>query len=199
MTQFLNFEKSELVAASYDDAVKMAPFFIGKNATQSFKNWKTKQTGAVTEAAIKDWCLNYLADNSKNAPGTGYIVVLDAAITNKRTKPFKRVNVKNEGGKREWDTNLHVIGKTSGTLYGKITLAEVKAASEDPDSVKRVRKSDASALIKELYGKKGITENVLLKYVKETRDPAQAIAAEYVYTPTEKTKPGTYMIFGIKA
>lgn len=199
MTQFLNFEKSELVAANYEEAVKMAPFFINRNVTQSFKNWKAKQTGVVTEAMIKDWCLSFLASESKNAPGVGFMVVLDTAITNKRTKPFTKVNIKNEGGKREWDTNLHIIGKTSGTVYAKVTLADVKAKAEDPEKIKRVRKSDANEVIKDLYGKKGVTENILLKYVKETRDPEQAIAAEYVYTPTAHTKPGTYMAFGVKA
>ena len=61
-TTILNFKKVEVVAASREEAiaqVENAYFHVNGDATQAFKNWKQKQTGGVTERAIKEFMLEY--------------------------------------------------------------------------------------------------------------------------------------------
>jgi hypothetical protein len=40
---------------------------------------------------------------------------------------------------------------------------------------------------------------IVILYKKVTRNPEQAIAAVYEYTPSKNTRPGKYIAFGIKA
>ena len=183
MTQILNFKKVEVVAESKEVAIAQVEetlFHIQGDATQSFKNWKAKQGGAVTERAIKEFMLDYLAKKSKNCPGAGYIITLDSAVADTRERPYHIEDVKNEG-KRKYKTTYKWIDKDTHTVVCSVDT----------------NKSDAKNAIKEMYknGYKGHAECVMTKDVIE----GNAVVATSTYTPSKNTKNGTWMVFGIEA
>lgn len=206
MANILSFKKLELTAASFDEAKEKAPFGIQGNATQSFNNWKKKQTDGITDAKIREFCLEYLEKKTKNVPGSGFIIVLDSAVADKRENPYKKVNVKNTDGKREWDTVLRIEGKTTGKVYATVTPEDAKkfakTVEKNEDGTEkeiRVKKSDADKIVKDLYRSGTLTEGVNVFYAKVPRKKSQALAASYDYTPSKGTKAGTYLVFGIEA
>lgn len=207
--KILNFEKVEFTAANLDEAKSFAPFGIQGNATQAYKKWLSEQTGIVTESAKKQFFLDYLKKKTKNVEGSGYIIVEESAIVDKRERPYKKINVKNENGKREWVTNFDIVGKASNKVYATVTLDDakkfakvtVKNDGENNEAEKeiRVKKADADKVAKKLFADGVIKEDVIILYKKVTRNPEQAIAAVYEYTPSKNTRPGKYIAFGIKA
>ena len=207
--EYVNFKKVDIVAESFEAAKAQAPFGIQGNATQAYKNWLSKQTGVVTDSMKKEFMIDYLNKKTKNVEGSGFIIVVEAAVTDKRERPYKKINVKNENGKREWVTNFDIVGKASNKVYATVTLDDakkfakvtVKNDGENNEAEKeiRVKKADADKVAKKLFADGVIKEDVVILYKKVTRNPEQAIAAVYEYTPSKNTRPGKYIAFGIKA
>ncbi len=99
-TKILNFRKLEVTGNTKEEALAKAPFFVQRDATQKFKKWKESQVNGVTEKDIKEFCLDYLAKKSKNAPNIGFSVTLTPAIADTRERPYTLKDIKNEKGKR---------------------------------------------------------------------------------------------------
>ena len=183
-TTILNFKKVEVVAASREEAVAQvenAYFHVNGDATQAFKNWKQKQNGGVTDRAVKEFMLDYLAKKGKNCPGAGYMITVDAAIGDTRERPYSIADIPNEG-KRKFRTVYKWIDRETGTVV----------AQSDKN------KADAKNAIKELYKAglyKGNADLVKSKDVVE----GQAVVATAEYTPSKNTKNGTWIAFGIEA
>lgn len=185
-TQILNFKKLEVVMESRQAVEEYIAEYFGNyqgDATQAFRNWKEKQgTKGVTDRDIKEFMLDYLAKKIKNAPGCGYMITLDAAVTDSRERPYKIEDVKNEEGKRKFKT------------FYKWIDSETKAVVCAVDT----NKADAKNALKELYKTgeyRGDADLVKTKDVVE----GQAVVATAKYTPSKNTKNGTYLIFGIEA
>lgn len=184
-TTILNFDKSEIVATSKEEAKEImvnTMFGYGGDATQAYNLWMEKQGGAVTDRALKEFMLDYLAKKSKNCPNVGYLITLTSAVKDTRERPYKIENVKNEDGKRKFKTVYKWMDKETG----------VEVAKSDKN------KADAMNAIKELYKSgayKGDAELVKSKDVVE----GQAVVATAKYTPSKNTKNGHYIAFGIKA
>lgn len=203
--EYVNFKKVDIVAESFEAAKAQAPFGIQGNATQAYKNWLSKQTGVVTDSMKKEFMIDYLNKKTKNVEGSGFIIVVEAAVTDKRERPYKKINIKNEDGKRDWDTTFDIVG-ASGKVYATVTSKDAKkfakevAKNEDVTEKEiRVKKSDAEKVVKDLYVNKGLTENVDVLYNKTPRKESQRIAMRFEYTPSKGTKPGQYIAFGIEA
>ena len=136
-TTILNFKKIEIAAANREEGVAQIEanyFHISGDATQAFKNWKSKQTGGVTERAIKEFMLDYLNKKGKNCPGAGYLITVDAAIGDTRERPYRIEDQPNEG-KRKFKTVYKWMDDETGTVV----------AQSDKN------KADAKNAIKELY------------------------------------------------
>ena len=182
-TTILNFKKVEVVAASREEAVAQVEnnyFHINGDATQAFKNWKQKQNGGVTERAIKEFMLDYLAKKTKNCPGSGYMITMDAAIGDTRERPYSIEDVKNEG-RRKYAKVYQLIDNETGAV-----LAEC-------DTNKAEAKNLSKELIKNGYKGKGYCK--LAHKVVE----GQEVAFTFEYTPSKNTKNGTWIAFGIEA
>lgn len=193
MTTILNFKKNEVAGYSLDEVKSQVNYSLdakGANATQAFKNWKAKQTGAITDAMVKEWMIEHLNAKFGNAVGLGCYIVVTAPSADKRQRPYERTNVKNEDGKRDWDT-VYTIKGVSGTVYGTVTPKSAK--------VDRLKKSDADAVVKSLYSDKTITEDVDLYIEKTPRNTKQSIVAHYKYSPSKSAQIGQYITFGIEA
>jgi hypothetical protein len=178
MTQFLNFQKLEVTGSTKEEALSNAPFGIMGDATQAFKNWRAKQS-VVTEAGIKQFCVDYLAKKSKNVAGAGFSITLDPAVADTRERPYTIVDRKNEQGKRKYKTIYQLFDKETGALIGETD--ETKAAAKN--------------LAKELIAN-GFHGKLVCKYTKQVVE-GECVAFEAEYTPSKSCKQGRYLVFGI--
>jgi hypothetical protein len=181
-TTILNFKKVEIVAESKEAAIAQVEenlFHINGDATQAYKNWKSKQSNGVTERGVKEFMLDYLEKKGKSCPGAGYLITVESSVADTRERPYRIENVKGEG-KRKYKTT-YVAMNDNGTVDGKWDT----------------NKADALNAIKEMYKNddfKGCGNLVMTKEVVE----GQAVVARYEYAPSKNTKNGTWICFGIE-
>lgn len=178
MTQFLNFQKLEVNGESKAEALAKAPFGIMGDATQAFKNWKAKQS-VVTDAGIKEFMVEYLAKKSKNVPGAGFSITLEAAVADTRERPYTIVDRKNEQGKRKYKTIYQLFDKETGALIGQTDTT----------------KAEAKKLAKDIIAD-GFHGKMVCKYTKQVVE-GECVAFEAEYTPSKSCKQGRYLVFGI--
>lgn len=182
MVQNGHFTRLEVVGATKEEALANAPFGIQKNATQAFENWKKKQTGIISDAAVKQFMLDYLDKETKSLPGVGCYIVKEAAVKDTRKRPYEITDIKNEQGARQYKTVYRWIDNATG---------EVVAESDKT-------KADAKNRLKEMYSKFGYKGNARLEMVKVCVK-GQAIVAEAKYTPSKSAANGSYVVFGVVA
>lgn len=185
-TQILNFQKLEVVGATKEEALAKAPFEAKYDATQAFKAWKKKQTGAVTEVAVRQFCLEYLEKKTKNIANAGCYVTLEGAVADTRERPYKYENVKREGTTDVRTTYVWIDDETD-EVVGKVVGTKEKRAT----------KADAAKLIKELMANGEYKGHASLFVRKEEEKPVAL--AHCAYTPSKASHVGVYMVFGIQA
>jgi len=184
-TTILNFKKVEIVAESKEAAkaeMESKYFHYVGDATQAFKNFKESIGGAVTERAIKEFMLTYLEGKTKNAPGSGFLITLDAAVKDTRERPYRIVNVKNTQGKR----------KMKRVYVWKDVDTDKEIISVDTN------KADAENKLKEVYATGSYKGHAKL-FIQSVVAEGQDVVAEAFYTPSAGTKNGQYLAFGIEA
>lgn len=180
-TQILNFKKLEVVGATKEEALAKAPFSIMGDATQKFKNWKESQTGGITDNAIKEFCLEYLTKKSKNVPGVGFSITIDAAVADTRERPYKIEDVKNEKGKRKYSTVYQLVNDRTGEI-----IVEVEGT-----------KAKAKEVARKLYVD-GLKDDSTCTYMKQVTE-GEPVAFKCKYTPSKASHAGTYLVFGVEA
>lgn len=181
-TKILNFKKLEVSGNTKEEALEKAPFFIQGDATMAFENFKKRSERPITEKEIKQFCLDYLAMKSKNAPGIGYAITQVPAVKNTRVRPYRVLDVKNTKGKRKFSKTYQLFDKKTGAL-----LAETNET-----------KAKAEALAKKFYTEKGFTGNIKCTVTKQVIE-GEPVAFEMEYVPSKKACVGTYLVFGIEA
>lgn len=179
--QILNFKKVEVNGYTKPEALEKAPFTVFRDATQAYKTWKKEQTSGITDKEIKQFCLDYLAKHTKNAPGIGCSITMESAVADTRERPYKVDDVKNEKGKRKYVTTYQLIDDKTGEV-----IAETNKT-----------KAEAKEIGKQLY-KDGYKGNLTCSYTKQVLE-GEPIAFYMTYTPAKNSKPGTYLCFGIEA
>ena len=179
-TKFLNFQVLEVTGVSRDEAIEKAPFTVVKDATQAWKNFKKKMTNGVSQKDQRQFMIDYLAKNSKNAPGIGYSITLESAVADTRERPYKIENIKNEKGPRKYKTIYQLKDSKTG---------EVIAETDET-------KQKAKELAKSLYTDKKYRGDLICTYTKQVVD-GEPVAFKVSYTPSKSAKMGSYLAFGI--
>lgn len=182
MQNVINFEKLEVSGATKDEALAKAPFGLSGNATQSYKNWVEKQTKAITDADVKEFCLQYLKKNSKLLPGVGYYIVIESASKNTRERPYKFEDVKNTKGKRKYVTTYQIFDQGTGALLAEATGNIAKAKE----------------ITRQLYTDVKVTSNVVCKRSKQVLE-GEPVVFYCNYAPSAGAHAGRYIVFGVKA
>lgn len=177
---YLNFKKLEVCGATKQEALDKAPFKVLYDATQAYRNWKEKQD-TITESSLKDFMQEYLQKKTKNAPGVGCSITVEAAVADTRERPYKITDVKNEKGKRKYSTIYTLKNRDTNEIVAKCDETKAKAKE----------------LAKELF-KNGFKGRLVCSYVKEVTE-GEPIAFYADYTPSKSTKQGVYTVFGIEA
>jgi len=178
---FLNFKHLEVVGETKQDALDSAPFKVLYDATQAYKNWMEKQEGTVTEAMKKNFYIEYLAKKTKNAPGVGCSITIEAAVASTRERPYKIIDVKNEKGKRKYTTIYLIKDQDTNEILAKGD--ETKAKAKD--------------IVKKLY-KDGYKGNIICTYSREVVE-GEPVAFYAKYEKSKNAKNGRYVVFGIEA
>lgn len=181
-TKFINFKKVEVTGRTKEEAFNAAPFQINGDATKAYKNWKEKNPGAITDAAQKEFMIEYLKTKTKCAPGIGFAITIEPAVADTRERPYTLTDVKNEKGKRKYVTTYEIKDASTG---------EVIAATQET-------KAKAKEIAKDLYKKKGFKGNLICTYTKQVAE-GEPIAFKVAYTPSKASHPGTYLVFGVEA
>lgn len=187
MAQILNFRKMEVVGASKEEAFANAPFSIMGDATQAYNLWKKKQVNGVTEAAKKQFYMEYLEKKSKNVPGVGFAITLESAVKDTRERPWAFKEHKTDGS-RKYKTIFQIyenLGTDEKPVKGKL-LAEADCT-----------KAKSKNLGKELI-EKGYHGKFVCYYTKQVIE-GSAIAWTGGYSPSANAKPGSWVVFGIAA
>lgn len=181
-TQVLNFKKVEVCGFTRKEAIEKAPFFVQRDATQKFKAWKKELDHGMTDKDVKEFCLEYLANHTKNAPGVGCSITIEAGVADTRERPYKVNDVKNEKGKRKYKTTYQLFDKKTGQLVAETNETKAKAKE----------------LAKKLYTEDGFKGNLICTYTKQVLE-GEPVAFEVEYTPAKSSRMGTYLCFGIEA
>lgn len=176
-----HFAAVEVTGSTKEEALSKAPFQIMGDATQAYKNWASKQTEGLTEAAKKQFYLDYLQKKTKNTLGVGFAITLESAVEDSRLRPYTIVDVKNEKGKRKYRTTFQI---TSDKTHAVLKMVDTT-------------KADAKKAIKELY-KNGLKDDVTMTYTKQVVE-GEAVACKGKYSPSKNTRVGVYLVFGIVA
>ena len=178
--KYVNFRKLEVSGVTKEEALASAPFsVIMKDATQAYKKARAKKS-SWSENDLKEFCMAYTEAQSKNAPGVGFSITLESAVSDTRERPYKFTDIKNEDGKRKY--------KKYYVCYDVETGMEVCRVD--------TTKADAKAALKELYATgdyRGHAKCVLEKKVTE----GQEVVFEAEYAPSKGSRPGRYLVFGV--
>ena len=125
-TVYLNFKRMNVSGATKQEALDKAPFKVLYDATQAYRNWLKKQD-TVTDNSLKDFMQEYLQKKTKNAPGVGCSITVEAAVADTRERPYKFVDVKNEKGKRKYSTIYTAIDRDTNEVVAKCDETKAKA------------------------------------------------------------------------
>lgn len=192
-TKFVNFKKVEIAGVNKNVAIADANlgFDIAGDATQAYKNWMAKQSGAVTEKDITLFMQEYLQKKVKMAAGVGYSITIESAVADTRERPWTITDHKNEKGKRKYTTVYKLVDKkTNETLA---VNAETKASAKQ--TAKEIIAKHAEALTEGMptnFSGKGIC------YYEKVVTEGEPVAFEFEYTPSKSQKNGRWLVFGVE-
>lgn len=182
----MNFKRMEVTGATKEEALELAPFGIQGDATSAYRNARKNHVGVWTDADMKQFMLNYLASKSKNIPGVGFSITLEAAVKSTRKNPWYFKNVKNEKGARKFQMTFNIyenLGTDEKPVKGKFLgkCNETKAKSREV----------AKKIISD--GFRGRFYAEIAHEVKE----GEPIAWVGGYQPSENARFGRYVVFGV--
>lgn len=180
-TNYLNFKKLEVTADNKKEAYAQAPFTITRDVTPSFNKWKESKRGLITDMDIKEFCVEKLEEITKSAPGSGLSITLQSAIKNTNKRPYVYQNIKNEEGTREWVTVHEIVDTATGNVIKTV---------EGP-------RPEAAKIIKDLICSKNYKGNYEIRVGKICKGNNRVVA-KISYHPSTKSRPGSYILFGIE-
>lgn len=163
------------------------PVKMWTNATPAYKKWCETQTGALTDASMKQFMLDYLSKKKIGVGSAAYIVV-NAPVKDTRERPYTIANVKKEGN-TSYGKVFSIVDAKTGEVYGSV--CDVKGK----DKVKRVTKAEAVNLGKKLYVDGIVKADVNIMESKKVLS-GDGIVCRMKYTPSKNSHPGVYKVFG---
>lgn len=167
-------------AYSLNEVKKQTPFTLVKNATQMWKKAGSPTAGQE----LKDFLTAYLTKHTKNIPGAGCYIVIDAAVSDSRENPYKILNIPTTQ-KRKMKKIYELVNVETEQVLGTA------------DS-----KEDAINLAKELVTSKKEELGVGVKHecrIKKVVTEGEATAFTFEYVPSQNAKVGTFLCFGVEA
>lgn len=198
------FRTLEVTGNTKEEALESAPFNVPVerwvNATQAFNNWKEKQTGAITEAAIREFKVNYLASKKISAA----YIVKEAAVKDSRKRPYSVDKVKREGAVRRGkvfqlindDTN-QILAETKVKLVPQVDKEGNKILDNEGNTRMKVQAAtmkDAEQMAKDLI-MNGFKGNVRIEQTHRAVEGDNTVMFVR-YTPSTSAQVGVYDVFG---
>lgn len=175
-----NFKRVEVKAFTRAEAVESVKdtFFVQRDATQA---WKKAGEPSPLDKEFKEFCADYLAKHTKNAPGTACSITYKAGSADTRERPYKLNDVVNEKGKRKYKTTYVLKDKETGATL--LTTTENKAKAKE--------------LAKKLFTEGGYKGTAICTYTKEVVE-GEPVAFSIEYAPSKSAKEGQFIFFGIE-
>ena len=169
-------------AYSVNDVKKVVPFSLSANGANCTIAWK-KAGSPIAGDELKAFLLEQLKKKTKNVPGLGCYIVLDAAVSDSRENPYKILNIPTTQ-KRKMKKIYELVNVETEQVLGTA------------DS-----KEDAITLAKTLVTSMKETLGVGVKHecrIKKVVTEGEATAFTFEYTPSQNAKQGTFLCFGIE-
>lgn len=191
-TKVLNFTSVEITGVNKNVAVANANlgFDIAGDATQAYKNWLAKQSGAVTDKDKKAFMMEYLQKKVKCAAGVGYAITLESAVGDTRERPWTITDVKNEKGKRKYTTVYKLVDDKTGAVLAVNTETKASAKQTAKDLIAAYQEAVENGT------DTAFTGAGTCYYTKDVTD-GEPIAFKFAYTPSKSQKNGRWLVFGI--
>lgn len=200
------FRTLEVTGNTKEEALESAPFNVPVdrwvNATQAFNNWREKQTGAITDAAIREFKINYLATKKISAA----YIVKEAAVKDSRKRPYKIEDIKREGATKSGKV-FQLIEEGTGRVLAETKVKMVPQINKetgekilDADGNVRMKvaaetKAAAKELAKKLIMEDGFRGKGFARLTKQVVDGEDKVFT-FEYAPSTSTKVGVYDVFG---
>ena len=168
------FKKFETIGVTKDEAIRNAqPLNLRVDATQAYKKWA--KDNVVTEESQKEWMKDYLKKKKFTMPNDGAYVVLQAAVTDSRERPYKVEKPKYEA-RTHSPEKFYIIRDAANTEVGreKTSKAAEQAAKEFVTEMKET-----------------VTINIEWK-AKEKNSLFETVH----YTPSKGTQKAKLLVFG---
>lgn len=169
----------EVTGATKEEALAKAPFKVIGDATQKYKMWKKKQTSAITDSDKKQFMLDYLQDKVKCAPGVGFAITQESAVSNTRERPYHFEDIVGKGS-RKYKKIFQLKDAKTGVVLGEVDTT----------------KGDAKNLAKSLYTEQGYKGDIICTYTKQVVG-GEPLAFKASYTPSVNAREGVYTVFGM--
>lgn len=178
-TVVMNFKVEEVSGFDKKEALDNSSFTtLYRDATQSYKKYVASEKN-VTDAKRKEWMIQFVEKEAKNAPGLGFVIVLEKGEKDTRNRPYHFEKVKRDGA-RKWKT------------FFKIRDAKTKEEYKKIEGNQKVAFDAAKKMLATGEVKSNL-EIILQKDVIE----GEAKVANVLYTPSKNCKVGRYLFFGI--
>lgn len=149
------------------------PFEAKFDATQAYKKAQKE-----LDFNLKTFAREHVNKKVKGASNVGFVIVVDPAVEDVRTRPYKEEVIATDG-KRKYKTQYQVFTVADNRLLG----------SAD-------KKDEASKLAKTLMSE-DVKEDLEIRLAKVVVE-GQPIAAKLTYAPTKGAKEGSYIFFGLE-
>lgn len=174
----MGFKKLEVNGYTKEEALSKAPFQIMRDATQA---WKAAGK-PMMDKELNAFCSEYLAKHTKFIANAGCVITFEAGSADTRERPYTVSDIKNEKGKRKYQTGILGLNPATGEqlflIYGS--------------------KAEAKEAAKKLYTEKGYKGDIHATYVKQVAE-GEPGAFDVTYTPSKSAKVGKYIVFGVEA
>lgn len=168
------FKKFEVIGTTKDEAIANAqPLNMRVDATQAYKKWAKENT--TNDEAVKEWMKDYLKKKKFTMPNDGAYIVLQAAVTDTRERPYKFEKPKYEA-RTHSPEKFYVLRDASGAEVGR-------------EKTSKAAEQTAKEYVTDF--KETVTINI------EWRAKEKNALYETVhYTPSKGTQPCKLLVFG---
>lgn len=171
------FKKFEVIGTTKDEAKEQTSMNLMVDATQAYNKWAKNNT--TSEENVKEWMKDYLRGKKYDKPGLAAYIVLQAAVTDKRERPYQVV-------KPKYESRTHTPVKV---YVGR---------AQDTNEEIFTEKTSAAAI---QAAKEWLIENhVGVDLIIETRmKEKNSLYAKVNYTPSKGTQPCKLLVFGYES
>lgn len=168
------FKKFEVMGTTKDNAIKAAaPMNLRVDATQAYKKWASENV--VTDDSQKEWMQDYLRKKKFDKANDAAYIVLQAAVTDTRERPYKVEKPKYDA-RTHSPEKYYIIRDAANTEVGRAKTSK-----------------EAEAAAKEFVADMKETVTINIEWVAKEKN---SLFETVHYAPSKGTREAKLLVFG---